>query len=139
MTMACRAEFEIETTTNAALSEIFRVQQVRSGVQISSPDGEATLTVKDYETSKGFGLGELATLVAEFLKSPAGAFAISLSANWLYDVLKGRARRVKHQGVVYRITKEELQQMLEDITRTHRAQTPLDEPKTPPGDNGSRA
>lgn len=121
--MADSIEFEIETTTNGALKGIFDAVEIRDGLEIRSPNDEASLTVKDYKLAHGFGLGEIATMTWNFLMSPIGALAISLAANWLYDTLKNRTRKISYGGVIYRITKEDLHQFVEDIAKAQRDNT----------------
>jgi hypothetical protein len=91
-------EIEADLNSNSALQEILR----------TDPPPGVSLSCRNAAPAHGFGFGEVASFTVEFSKD----VAIGVVTNWLYDLLKGRARKIIFKKANYSVSEEDIKHIL---------------------------
>jgi hypothetical protein len=106
------AKIEVDFISATALDEV-----LEGNAERISPSGEIRLSVPDRKRTRGFGLGEIATVSIEILSHFAKDMGYAIAAAWIYEILANRARTLVFRGKTYRVTKEDLEKMLEQLDK----------------------
>jgi hypothetical protein len=116
-------ELVVETTTGEALAEILGTGERNEPTP--DPATGSWLTLREAHRGRGFGFGEVATLVLHLLEGTSVSVSSSLLAAWLLKQFSGRARNVKRAEKVYRVTKDELERLVRDILEQNAKEKPF--------------
>lgn len=111
-----KIDIEITTINNGGIQEIFGKPNVMVGATVSDEVAVAELT--KFEESFGIGFGEAFDMTIEFLSTPAGQIPIAVMANWIFELMKNKARSLKLKGKTYRVTLEDIERMLRDADQS---------------------
>jgi hypothetical protein len=104
-----RIQLVVRGANPGLLDALYGPNEHTEGDSVSIVDGEASLQSLNVQRRAAFPTGE----TLKFVLDVGTAISVGIVGNWLYDKLRGRARRIVIDGHVLEVT-------LEDITRALR-------------------
>ncbi len=107
----------IETVNQNSLKEIFDTGSPEVGSRIEEAESGIALELTEVRNSIGFGVGEIAVIGLIFIGNNAIALANSVFANWLYQRLSGRVRKIEYDGKIYRVKEADLLEFVEKLLK----------------------